>query len=157
MEWFRTMTGIDITHVPYKGVAPAVTDAIAGHVQAVFSGPPTALPHAATGKLVAVAVSSPQRLSYAPNIPTMAESGFPDFVASFWYGVLAPAGTPKDIVLRLNQEVARALAQPNVRERFAVLGVEPKAPHTPEQFAAFLRKDAEKYTTIIKTSGAKGE
>jgi tripartite-type tricarboxylate transporter receptor subunit TctC len=157
MEWLKTMTGVDLNHIPYKGVAPAVSDVVAGHVDAVLSGPPTALPHAASGKLVALAVTSPKRLSYAPNIPTMVESGFPEFVASFWYGVLAPAGTPRDIVLRLNREVHRALAQPEVRERFTQLGLEATPPHSPDEFLAFMRKDAAKYATIIKTSGAKAE
>lgn len=156
MEWLRTMTKIDITHVPYKGVAPAVTDTIAGHVDVLFSGAPTALPHAATGKLTALAVTSPKRLSYAPNIPTIVESGYPEFVASFWYGLIGPAGMPKDVVLRLNQEVERALTHADVRERFTALGVEPVQKQTPEEFAEFMRKDAIKYTTIIKTSGAKG-
>lgn len=156
MEWLKTMTKLDITHVPYKGVAPAVGDTIAGHVDVLFSGPPTALPHAATGKLTALAVTSAKRLSYAPNIPTMVESGYPEFVASFWYGLIGPAGMPKDVVLRLNQEVQRALTHADVRERFTALGVEPVLKQTPEEFAEFMRKDAIKYTTIIKTSGAKG-
>jgi tripartite-type tricarboxylate transporter receptor subunit TctC len=157
MEWLKTITKMDITHVPYKGVAPAISDAIAGHVDAVFSGPPTALPHAASGKLIALAVTSPKRLSYAPNIPTMAESGYPEFVASFWYGLIGPAGLPRDIVLRLNQEVQRAMTHADVRERLTALGVEPVEKQTPEAFAAFMRKDADKYRTIIKTSGAKRE
>jgi tripartite-type tricarboxylate transporter receptor subunit TctC len=157
MEWLKTITKMDLTHVPYKGVAPAIADAIAGHVDAVFSGPPTALPHAATGKLTALAVTSPKRLSYAANIPTMVESGYPEFVASFWYGVIGPAGMPRDVVLRLNQEVQRAMTHADVRERFTALGVEPVTQQTPEEFAAFLRKDADKYRTIIKTSGAKRE
>jgi tripartite-type tricarboxylate transporter receptor subunit TctC len=157
MEWLRTITQVDINHVPYKGVAPAVADVIAGHVNAVFSGPPTALPHAASGKLVALAVTSPKRLASAPSIPTMVESGFPEFVASFWYGLIAPAGTPRDVVQRLNREVGRALAQPDVRERLATLGLEPTSGSTPEAFGAFMKKDAVKYTTIIKMSGAKGE
>jgi tripartite-type tricarboxylate transporter receptor subunit TctC len=157
MEWLKTITKIDITHVPYKGVAPAISDAIAGHVDAVFSGPPTALPHAASGKLIALAVTSPKRLSYAPNIPTMVESGYPEFVASFWYGLIGPAGLPRDIVLRLNQEVQRAMTHADVRERLTALGVEPVEKQTPEAFAAFMQKDADKYRTIIKTSGAKRE
>lgn len=157
MEWLRTLTKIDMIHVPYKGVAPAVADTIAGHVDVLFSGPPTALPHAATGKLVALAVTSPKRLAQAPTIPTMVESGYPEFIASFWYGLIGPAGIPGEIVQRLNREVQRALAVPEVRERFATLGVEPAAPHTPEAFGAFMRKDAAKYAQIIKTSGAKGD
>ena len=156
-EWFKSVAQIDLTHVPYKGVAPAVGDAIAGHVQLVFSGPPTALPHVASGKLSGLAVTSPKRLAYAPNIPTMIEAGYPDFVSAFWYGLIGPAGLPRDITLRLNHELQRALTQPEVKERFATLGVEPTAPHTPEQFAAFMRKDAAKYAAIIKASGTKGE
>jgi tripartite-type tricarboxylate transporter receptor subunit TctC len=157
MEWLKTITKMDITHVPYKGVAPAIADAIAGHVDAVFSGPPTALPHAASGKLTALAVTSPRRLSYAANIPTMVESGYPEFVASFWYGLIGPAGMARETVLRLNQEVQRAMTHADVRERFTALGVEPVHKQSPEEFAAFLQKDAAKYRTIIKTSGAKRE
>ena len=157
MEWLRTLARVEMNHVPYKGVAPAVADVISGHVNALFSGPPTALPHVATGKLVGVAVTSPKRLSYAPTIPTVAESGFPEFIASFWYGLLAPAGTPKDVVLRLNREVLRVLALPDVRERLAVLGLEAVQSMTPEAFVVFLKADAEKYTKIIKASGAKAE
>ncbi len=157
MEWLRTVAKIDLVHVPYKGVAPAVADAIAGHVDALFSGPPTALPHAASGKLVALAVTSPQRLAQAPTVPTMVESGYPEFVASFWYGLIAPAGVAPEIVARLNRDVQRALQAPEVRDRFAKLGVEPAAAHTPEEFREFMRKDAAKYAEIIKTSGAKGE
>jgi len=156
-EWFKSITKMDIVHVPYKGVGPAISDTMAGHVQAVFSGLPTALPHAPTGKLAVLAVTSPKRLSYAPNIPTMAESGYPEFIASFWYGMIGPAGLPRDVVMRLNQETQRALASPEVRERFTTLGVEPVLKQTPEEFAAFMRKDAGRYTTIIKTSGAKGD
>ena len=154
MEWLKSMAGIDIIHVPYKGVAPAVGDAIAGHVDAVFSGPPTALPHAASGRLTALAITSPKRLAYAPGLPTMAESGYPEFVASFWYGLLAPAGTPHEIVLRLNADVRKVLAQPDVKEKLKTLGLE-AAPMTPEEFAAFMKKDAANYAQIIKTSGAK--
>lgn len=157
MEWFRTLSKIEITHVPYKGVAPAVADVIAGHVAAVFSGPPTALPHVSSGKLVALAVTSPRRFPYAPGIPTMVESGFPDFVAQFWYGLLGPAGMPRGIVVRLNREVQRAMTHPEVKERLAVLGLDPVLQQTPEEFADFLRNDAERYRTIIKTSGAKNE
>ncbi|MFN0299955.1 MAG: tripartite tricarboxylate transporter substrate binding protein [Burkholderiales bacterium] len=157
MEWLRTLAGIEMNHVPYKGVAPAVADVMSGHVNALFSGPPTALPHVATGKLIGVAVTSPKRLSYAPNIPTVAESGFPEFIASFWYGLLAPPGTPKDVVSRLNREVLRVLALPDVRERLEVLGLEAVQSMTPDQFASFLKQDAAKYAKIIKTSGAKAE
>jgi tripartite-type tricarboxylate transporter receptor subunit TctC len=157
MEWLKTITKIDVTHVPYKGIAPAVADALAGHISAVFSGPPTALPHSASGKLVALAVTSPRRLSYAPSIPTMVESGYPEFVASFWYGLIGPAGMPREIVLRLNREVQRAATHIDVRERFTTLGVEAVLQQTPEEFAQFMQKDAAKYRTIIHTSGAKGE
>jgi tripartite-type tricarboxylate transporter receptor subunit TctC len=156
-EWFKSITKMDIVHVPYKGVGPAVADTMAGHVQAVFSGLPTALPHVPTGKLTVLAVTSPKRLSFAPNIPTMAESGYPEFIAAFWYGMIGPAGMPRDIVLRLNRETQRALTSPEVRERFNTLGVEPVLKQTPEEFAAFMAKDAGRYTSIIKTSGAKGE
>ena len=156
MEWFKSLSGTDLTHVPYKGVAPAVTDVVAGQVDVMFTGISSGLPHIKAGKLAGLAVSSPKRQGAAPEIPTVSESGLPDFVFMTWYGSAFPAGTPKDIVARMSHEVARALNQPDVRARLAALGVE-AAPSTPDEFAAFMKKEAGTYTRIIKTTGAKGE
>ena len=156
MEWFKSLSGTELTHVPYKGVAPAVTDVVAGQVDVMFAGISSGLPHIKAGKLAGLAVSSPKRQGAAPEIPTVSESGLPDFVFMTWYGSAFPAGTPKDIVARMSHEVARALNQPDVRARLAALGVE-AAPSTPDEFAAFMKREAGTYTRIIKATGAKGE
>ncbi len=156
MEWVKSLAGIDMVHVPYKGVAPAVADVVAGQVDVMFTGMSTGLPHVKSGKVLGLAVSSPKRQASAPDIPTVSESGLPGFDFLTWYGLAAPAGTPREIVARLSREMAQALGQPDVRERLAALGVE-GAPSTPEQFTAFMKKEAEKYAHIIKITGAKGE
>lgn len=158
MEWLKSIAGVDLTHVPYKGVAPALADIVGGQVEVMFTGMSSALPQVKGGKLLGLAVTSNQRQSTAPGVPTVAESGLPDADLAWyaWYGVAAPGGTPKDIVNRLNREIARALALPDVRERLASLGIDP-APSSPEQFAAFIAKDIANYARVVKMTGAKGE
>ncbi len=156
MEWFMNLSGTTMTHVPYKGVAPAVTDVVGGQVDVMFTGMSSGLPHIKAGKLAGLAVSSPKRQASAPEIPTVGESGLSDFAFMTWYGSAFPAGTPKDIVARMSREVARALNNPDVRARLAALGVE-SAPSAPEEFTAFMQKEAGTYTRIIKLTGAKGE
>ncbi|MEO8754229.1 MAG: tripartite tricarboxylate transporter substrate binding protein [Casimicrobiaceae bacterium] len=156
MEWFKSQAGVNLNHIPYKGVAAGVADVMAGHVDVMFTGMSSGLPPMKAGKLTGLAVSSPQRQPSAPEIPTVAESGVPGFDFVTWYGLVAPAGTPKEIVARLSREVGRALAVPEVRAQLVTLGVE-AAPSTPEEFAAFLHKQAGTWTQIIKVTGAKGE
>ena len=149
MELFKTMAGVKITHVPYKGSAPAVTDLLGGHVSLMFDNMPSALPHVKAGKLRALAVSSLKRSPSALETPTVAESGLPGFEVSVWFGVLAPAATPKPILERLNQVLVKALQAPDVRERLASQGAEPVG-NTPEQFTQQMKRDLAKWAKVVK-------
>ena len=151
MELFKTMAGLKITHVPYKGSAPAVTDLLGGHVPVMFDNMPSALPHVKAGKLRALAVSTLKRSPVAPEIPTVAESGLPGFEVSVWFAVLAPAATPKAIVDRLNQILVKALQAPDVRERLLTQGAEPVG-NTPEQFTDLMKRDLVKWAKVVKAA-----
>ena len=156
MEWLKSMAGISMTHIPYKGVAPAVLDVVAGQVDVMFTGTSSAAPQVKGGKLVALAVSSARRQPTFPNTPSVAESGYPEFDFVTWYGLAAPAGTPREIVLRINKEVAAALLLPEVQDKLLGLGVV-AAPSSPAEFAAFVRSEAQKLNHIVRTSGVKPE
>ena len=157
MEWFKSMTKAQATHVPYKGVAPAVTDVIGGQVDMMFTGMSSALPHVKSGKLIALGVSSAQRQPAAPDIPAVGEThGLQGYDFLTWYGSAVPAGTPMEIVARLNAEIAKALNDPEIKDRLASLGVV-GAPTTPAEFSAFIAKEVIKVAEIIRTTGAKGE
>jgi tripartite-type tricarboxylate transporter receptor subunit TctC len=153
-ELFKVDTGTDITHVPYKGGAPATQALLAGDTQFMFDNLANAMPHVKAGKLKALAVTTAERSKLAPELPTMAEAGLPGFDISTWFGLFAPAGTPKEIVAKWNAEVTKILKSPEMRERLIAQGAEP-APTTPEQFAAFVKSEIPKYAKIIKASGAK--
>ncbi len=153
-EMFKLQAGIDMVHIPYRGSPPALTDLLGGRVSMMFGPLTTGLPHVKAGKLRALAVSGAKRSSAAPGVPTMIESGFPEFEASIWWGILAPAGTPKDIITRLNAEIGRILQLPDVRETLSRQGAEP-AGGTPEQYAAFIRTEIAKWAKVIKESGAR--
>jgi len=146
---FASMAGVDMVHVPYKGLAPALTDLLAGEVQLMFSSVVAILPHIKAGKLRAIAVTGAKRLASMPELPTIAESGLPGYEASSWYGILAPAGTPRDIVMKLNAELAKALEQPEVRNSLLAEGAEP-AGGSPERFAAHIRAEMERLGKIIR-------
>ncbi len=148
-ELFRGMTGVDIVHVPYKGTAPAVNDLLAGQVQALFDSLATALPNIRAGKLRALGVTSLQRSKSAPDIPTISEAGAPGYEATGWFGVLVPAGTPADIIAKMNAELGAILKQPDVEERFLKFGAAGGG-GTPEQFAAFIRSEQEKWGKVIR-------
>ena len=154
MEWLKNILNIDLTHVPYKGVAPAVTDVVAGQVDLMFTGI-SGLANVKAGKLVGIGMASARRQAIAPDIPTLAESGLPGFNLMVWYGIAAPSGTPRDIIARLNRDVARALGHTDVRSRLAAMGAE-GAPSTPEEFSAFMHREAVKYENIIRITGARG-
>ena len=154
MEWFKSMAGIEMTHIPYKGVAPAVNDIVAGQVDVMFTGTSSAKPFVDAGKLVALGVSSPKRQASMPSTPSVAESGYPDFDFVTWYGLAAPAGTPRDIVSRINHEVAAALNQPDIKERLATMGFV-GTPTSPEEFKAFVSAWVQKSSHIIKITGVK--
>ena len=154
MELLRESAGIQINHIPYKGTAPAITDLLGGHIQVFFAGMPPALPQVRAGKLRALAVTTAKRTLLMPQLPTVAESGLRGFVIDNWQGVLLPANTPRDIVARLNSEIVKILALPDVKQRLSEQGAEP-AGTTPEQFAAYIRSEIDKYADIIRKSGAK--
>jgi tripartite-type tricarboxylate transporter receptor subunit TctC len=146
---FDSMTGVDMVHVPYKGLSPALTDLLSGRVQLMFSSVVAILPHVKSEKLRGLAVTGSRRLPSMPNLPTIAESGLPGYEASSWYGVLAPAGTPREIIERLNTELLKALAQPEVRTSLLAEGAEPIG-GTPEQFAAHIRSEKERLGKLIR-------
>lgn len=148
MEMLKKMTGIDMVHVPYKGTAPAVTDILAGNVSLMFNSMPSVLPQARAGRLRGLAVSSAQRSAAAPEIPTVAEAGVPGFDYVTWYGLFAPAGTPRDVVNRLNSAVARILAEPELAKRFASQGAEPLS-NSPDQLAQYRRAEYERWRKLI--------
>jgi tripartite-type tricarboxylate transporter receptor subunit TctC len=151
-ELFRGATNVDLIHVSYKGGAPALIDLLGGRTTFMFNNTLEVLPHLKNGKLRAIAVTSPKRTHVLPDVPTVAESGFPGFETTVWWGLLAPAGTPKDIVARLSEEVARAMQTPELQARFKDMGAEIVASN-PEQFARFLKADVEKWAATIKSAG----
>jgi tripartite-type tricarboxylate transporter receptor subunit TctC len=153
-ELFKIATGAPVTHVPYKGGAPAMTDLLGGQVQMMFDNMAGSAQHIKAGKLKAFAVTTPTRSALAPELPTMAQAGVKDFDVFTWWGLLAPAGTPPDIVKRLSAEVNKALAAPDLKEKWLASGAEP-SPTTPDAFAAFIAKELPKYAKIVKESGAK--
>jgi tripartite-type tricarboxylate transporter receptor subunit TctC len=146
---FALRTGVRWTYVPYKGGSQALTDVVAGHTQMLFIGMLAAYPYASAGKLKALAVTSAKRAAVAPELPTIAESGLPGFETGSWQGVLAPAGTPPAIVGKLNAELRRILALPDVRERLAAQGTEVRA-GTPESLAAFMRAEIARWGKVVK-------
>ena len=155
-ELFKAMAGLNIVHVPYKGVAPASTDLISGQVQLLSGDLSTLMPHVRSGKMKALAVTSAKRSTLVPDLPTVSESGVPGYEVSGWFGVLAPAGTPREIVVRLNAEIVKGLGSGDVRERLAALGGE-VAGGTPEQFADHLRGEIAKWGKLITAIGLKAE
>lgn len=154
VELFQRAAGIELTHVPYKGGAPAMNDVIAGHVQTVAVNALEVQPHVKAGKLRVLAVLSEKRSPIFPDVPTIAESGFPGFEASVWYGLVGPAGLPGAVTTRLHQEVQRALAVPEVRERLASAGGE-TMPGSTAMFAELVRREQQRYEKLIRDAGIK--
>lgn len=148
-ELFNANAGVTITHVPYKGIAPAVVDLLGGHVQLAISAFPTAMPHFKAGKLRALAVTSAKRSGLLPEVPTIAESGLPGYEAAGWFGVLAPAGTPSAVVVKLNAEINRMLELPEVKASLAADGAEP-AGGTPAHMAESARMASVKWAKIVR-------
>lgn len=153
-EMFKALAGVNLLHIPYKGTILALNDLLAGQVHVVFSDMPIALPHAKTGRVRALAVTSAKRTVLVPDMPTVAEAGVPGYALDNSWGVFARASVPKDIVAKLNAEIVRVHAMPDVKERYAALGLEAMS-STPEKFADFIRTDADKFSKIIKATGAK--
>jgi len=155
-ELFKSMTGVDIVHIPFNGIAPAVTAVVGGQVQIMFAGAPSALPQVKAGRLVALGVASPKRIAAAPDQPTLAESGLPGFDVTSWYSIVVPSGTPNDIIARLRSEIASALTQPDIQEKLAGLGAEPIG-NTPAEFAAMLKVETAKWGKIVKDANIQAE
>lgn len=156
MELFLVMTGLKMLHVPYKGSGPGVTDLIAGHVPAMMPNMLSAQPHIKSGRLRALGVTGSKRAPGAEDIPTIAEAGVPGYEAVQWYGLLAPAGTPRDIITRLHGATVKALQHPEVRQRLLNDGAEPVG-SSPEEFAAYLRSETAKWAKVIQAAGIKPE
>jgi tripartite-type tricarboxylate transporter receptor subunit TctC len=156
-ELFRSMAGLEMMHVPYKGSAPALTDVIGGQVNLMFDAGVSALPQVRAGKLRALAVTSSKRSSSAPDLPTVAEAGnLPGYEATIWFGFVAPVGTPQEIVNRLSQEISKVMRQPGLRERFAPQGVE-LASSNPAEFAEFIKAEIPKWGKVLRDANVAPE
>jgi tripartite-type tricarboxylate transporter receptor subunit TctC len=153
-ELFKSETGASITHVPYKGSGPAVADLVGGRVQMMFDAAPSLIQHVKSGKLRVLAAASAQRNRLLPEVPTFAELGYPKVAVSLWYGLLAPAGTPRPVIDRLNRETVKALDSADVREKLLAQGAE-QMPGTPEAFGAFMREEMAKWAPVVKQAGVK--
>jgi tripartite-type tricarboxylate transporter receptor subunit TctC len=148
-ELLKSMAGIDLQHVPYKGTAPALTDVIAGQICCMFSNALTALPHIQSGRVRALGVSGPKRLAAAPDVPTVGEAGVPGYAAMQWYGLVAPAGTPPAVIARLNAEALKALKSDEMHKRLAADGAEPVGT-SPAEFAAFIKAELQKWARVAR-------
>ena len=155
-ELFNTLAGVKMQHIPYKGRAQAVPDLIGGRITMIFDNMPSVLPLVQAGAVRAIAVTSAQRSPAAPNIPTIAESGLPQFEATSWFALLGPAGMPRAMQLRINAETLKVLALPDVKEKLALLGLDP-APGTPEALASLIQAETLKWARVVKESGAKAD
>jgi tripartite-type tricarboxylate transporter receptor subunit TctC len=156
MEMLKTAANVDLTHVPYKGPATALTDLIAGNVQAAFFVPGNVQQYVKEGRLKLIASSGAKRFASTPNIPTLIESGYPDLVATSWIGLLAAGGTPKNIIDRYNREIVKIVTSPEIRDKLQTMEFEVVAT-SPEQFAAWIRSEIPRWGKVIKSTGAKAE
>jgi tripartite-type tricarboxylate transporter receptor subunit TctC len=156
MELFKSLAGVNIVHIPYKGSGPAVSDLLGGQVQLMFDNTPNVLPHVKAGKLRALGSSGTKRSALTPDVPTVAEAGVAGYEVTVWFGLVAPAGTPREVIQKLNAEVTRILAMPDVRERFLAQGVEPVG-STPEQFGEHIRAQMSKWAQVVKDAGVVAE
>ena len=155
-ELFKSMAGIEMLHVPYKGTGQAVTDLLGGQIDVMFSPAETVMQHVQSGRLRALAVTSATRFAVLPDLPTVAEAGVPGYAAVGWFGLFAPAATPRDLVARISADVNKALGEPEVRQRMLAAGAEPSG-MTPDQFAAFVRSEMAKWTKLMKERGINPE
>ena len=153
-ELLKSMAGIDLVHVPYKGSAPALNDLIAGQVSMMFDLVLTAAPHIKSGAARGLAVTGSQRSPVLPELPTVAESGLPGYEVSAWFGIFAPAGLPQPVAQRLNAEFVKVMREPDLKQRLASLGADPLT-SSPEQFSAYLRSEIDKWAKVVKASGMK--
>jgi tripartite-type tricarboxylate transporter receptor subunit TctC len=155
-ELFQHMAGVEMQHIPYRGSAPAVTDLIGGQTAVMFDNMPSSIAYVKSGKLRALAVTTPKRSPALPDVPTIAEAGVPGYSATSWFGLLAPANTPAPVVAKLNASILKALADPEVNKKLAEQGAEPHG-EKPEQFAEFIRSETAKWGKTVKQSGATAE
>lgn len=155
-ELFKATSKLNMLHVPYRGSSPAITDLMGGQVQSMFDNAPSALPYVKAGKLRALAVTSPQRLPQLPDVPTLAESGFPGFDVQSWFGLAAPAGTPRAIIDRASAELAKAVANPDLVKRLQDMAATP-ASSTPEQMRRFMAAEVQRWREVVKASGAQAD
>jgi tripartite-type tricarboxylate transporter receptor subunit TctC len=155
-ELFASATRVKLVHVPYKGSGPAVTDLVGGQVQLMFANLVAALPQVKTGRIRALAVTGQMRAAAAPELPTVIEAGVPGYVVTSWFGVLVPAATPRELIVKVNSDLARTMSAPDVRDRLAGDGAEPKT-GTPEQFGTFLRAEIAQWTKVVKDAGIVAE
>jgi tripartite-type tricarboxylate transporter receptor subunit TctC len=156
MELFCSMAKVSMVHIPYKGSAPAVIDLVAGHITVMAATALTGIPHVRSGRLRALAVTSAKRTAAAPEVPTIAEAALPGYDAVQWYGVLAPAHAPAEIVTKLHAEIARILQLPDVKDRLLGDGADPVG-NTPDEFARFIRAETTKWTKVARDAGIKPE
>ena len=156
MEMLRVDTGINIVHVPYKGLGPAFSDVLGGQVPMMFAGVSNVVPHMTTGRLRVLAIGSPKRSATLPQVPTVAQAGVPGFDFDSWTGYLLPAGAPRELVVKLHADITRTLAQPDVREKLIPLGFD-LVGGTPEAFAALIRTDIARFGKLIKAAGIRAE
>lgn len=155
-EMFKMQSKLNMLHVPYRGSAPAVTDLLGGQVESMFDNTPSSLPHVQAGNLRAIAITSAQRSSLLPDVPTLAESGFPGFDVQSWFAMAAPVGTPKPVIEKLNSALNKVLAAPDVRQRLQEMAATPDA-GTPEQMRKFAAAEIKRWQEVVKESGAKAE
>jgi tripartite-type tricarboxylate transporter receptor subunit TctC len=153
-ELLKSMAGVDLVHVPYKGSAPALNDLVAGQVSLMFDLVLTAAPHIKSGAVRGLAVTGTQRSAVLPDLPTVAETGLPGYEVSAWFGIFAPAGLPQPVAKRLNAEFVKVMQQPDLKQRLASLGADPLT-STPEEFATYLRSEIDKWAKVVKVSGMK--
>jgi len=155
-ELFNIVAGVKLVHVPYKGVNLAMNDVLSGQIHLVVIGVPAAAPHINAGKLKALALVAPQRAAALPEVATVGEAGLPNFEVTTWYGILAPAGTPKAIVTRLNAELVKAMHAPDLKERLEAMATDP-ATSTPEEFADYIKKEIAKWEEVVRQAGLKAD
>jgi tripartite-type tricarboxylate transporter receptor subunit TctC len=155
-ELVKMLTKTDIVHVPYKGNAEALTDLISGRVSIVYTGVPPVVPLAKAGRVRLIATTGRARIAGLPDVPTIAEAGLPGAQVLIWYGIVAPAATPRDVVARLNREIVRLMQSPEMKERFAQQGIDPET-STPEQFGKLVAEEYARWTKVIRASGIKME
>ncbi len=153
-ELFKSMANIDIVHVPYKGLGPALTDLVAGRIQIVFSDMAGLLPYVQSGQLRALGVTGAKRSADLPDLPTLSEAGVPGYEATSWYGILGPAGLPRDIVMKLNGDLTRIVTSPAMKEKFSTLGIE-AVTGTPEEFGVYIRSEMAKWRAVVTSANIK--